>query len=122
MKLTATEQKLMELLWQHGPLFFKELMEAYPEPKPAATTIATLLKRIQEKGFIEYELYGNSRKYVTLVEKEDYFSKEINGIVKSSFGNSALQFASFFAQNGKFSKADLEALQKLIGTEIKKKK
>jgi BlaI family transcriptional regulator, penicillinase repressor len=60
-KLSKAEEQLMELIWQQEKIFLKDLVEAHPDPKPASTTVATLLKRMQDKGFVGYELFGNSR-------------------------------------------------------------
>ena len=122
LKLAKAEEQLMELIWQQEKVFLKDLMEAHPDPKPAATTIATLLKRMQEKGFVGYDLLGNSRQYYPLVKKDDYFSKHIGEMVKDYFGDSALQFASFFTSNANLSADELEELKKIINQEIKKKK
>lgn len=112
----------MEYIWRGGKIFLKEIIECYPEPKPATTTVATLLKRIQEKGFISYEVFGNSRQYYPIVKKSDYFSKEVKGIINKFFNNSASQFASFFTSSNDLSVEELESLKKLVDSEIKKKK
>lgn len=122
MKLSQTEEQLMEVIWRHDKVFMKDLLDSFPEPKPAATTIATLLKRMQEKGFVGYTLFGNSRQYYPLVKKEAYFSKEFKGIIKKFFGNSALQFASFFTTSTNLSTSELEDLKKIIEDELKRKK
>lgn len=122
MKLSKAEEQLMEVIWQHGKVFMKEIIDSYPDPKPATTTIATLLKRIQDKGFVGFDLYGNSRQYYPLVKKDDYFSKHVNEIIKDFFGNSALQFASFFTQSSNLTKEELEDLKRIVDQEIKKKK
>lgn len=121
-KLSKAEEQLMELIWKHEKVFLKDLLEAHPDPKPAATTIATLLKRMQDKGFVGYDMFGNSRQYYPIVKKDDYFSKHIREMVKDYFGDSALQFASFFTTNTGLSTEELEDLKKLINQEIKKKK
>lgn len=122
MKLSKTEEQLMELLWQQEKAFLKDLIDSYPDPKPATTTIATLLKRMQDKGFVGYTLFGNSRQYYPLVKKADYFSKHVKGIIQDYFGNSALQFASFFTTTSNLNPAELEELKKIIEQEIKRKK
>ena len=122
MQLSNAEEQLMEYIWKLDKVFMKDLIEALPEPKPAPTTVATLLKRMQDKGFVAYKVFGNSRQYYPLVKKEDYFSKHLKSIVKDFFDNSALQFASFFTTSVKFSAAELEELKKIIDNEIKKKK
>jgi BlaI family transcriptional regulator, penicillinase repressor len=121
-QLSKTEEQLMEYIWKHEKVFMKDLIDCYPEPKPASTTIATLLKRMQDKGFIGYTLYGNSREYYPLIEKSNYFSTHIKGIVKNFFGNSALQFASFFASNSEMTEEELEDLKNIVQQEINKKK
>lgn len=112
----------MEIIWKGENIFMKEIIDNYPEPKPASTTIATLLKRMQDKGFVGYKLFGNSRQYHPLIKKEEYFSKHVNGIIKDFFGDSALQFASFFAKTSNLSAEELEDLKKIVDQEIKKKK
>ncbi len=121
MKLSKTEEDLMNHLWKLEKGFMKELLEAYPEPKPATTTVATLLKRMSDKGFIAYKLFGNSRQYYPLVKKKDYFSKHVNGLIKNFFNDSASQFASFFTRETNLTKEELEDLKTLIDNEIKKK-
>lgn len=122
MKLSRSEEQLMELIWQQERIFMKDIIEMYPDPKPASTTIATLLKRMQDKGFVGYELFGNSRQYYALVKKDNYFSKHVKDLVKNYFGNSALQFASFFTTSTNLSAKDLEELKQIIDKELKKKK
>ena len=71
MKLSKTEEQLMEYLWTLEKAFLKDLVEAFPDPKPAVTTVATLLKRMTDKGFVGYTQYGNSREYHPMVKKSD---------------------------------------------------
>ncbi|MGB5554175.1 MAG: BlaI/MecI/CopY family transcriptional regulator [Flavobacteriaceae bacterium] len=121
MQLSKSEEELMNLLWKQKQAFMKDLLEAYPEPKPATTTIATLLKRMQDKGFVAYKSIGRSREYYPLVKKKDYFSKHVNGLIKNFFNDSPGQFASFFTQETDLSKTELEELKKLIDNELKKR-
>ena len=121
MQLSKSEEELMNILWKQKKAFMKDLLEEYPEPKPATTTVATLLKRMTDKGFIDYKNFGRSREYFPLVKKKDYFSKHVNGLIKNFFNDSASQFASFFTQETNLSKTELEDLKKLIDSEIKKK-
>jgi len=122
MRLSKSEEELMELIWRQEKVFVKDLIEKYPEPKPATTTILTLLKRMQEKGFVAYRTFGNSREYYPLVDKVDYFSKHVNGLIENYFDNSPMQFASFFTTTTNLTKAELEDLRKIVDLEIKRKK
>lgn len=121
MQLSKTEEQLMQHLWKLEKAFMKDLLDAYDHPKPATTTIATLLKRMTGKGFVAYNLYGKSREYYPLVKKKDYFSKHVNGLIKHFFNDSATQFASFFTKETNLSKDELESLKEIIDNEIKKK-
>ena len=119
MQLSKAEEQLMQILWEQEPAYMKDLLEEYPSPKPAQTTVATLLKRMQDKNFVDYLQEGRSRQYYSLVKKKDYFSKQMNGFIKTFFNDSAAQFASFFTKETNFSKEELEELRKLIDKEIK---
>lgn len=121
MKLSKSEEELMNHLWSMGKAMMKDLIEVYPEPKPAGTTIATLLKRMQDKKFVDYKKIGRSREYFPLVKKDAYFSKQVNGLIKNFFNDSASQFASFFTKETDLTKKELEELKKIIDSEIQKK-
>jgi len=122
MKLTNAEEQVMEIIWKCDTAFLKDIMGYYPDPKPATTTIVTLLKRMQRKGVVAYRLFGNSRQYYPLIPKEDYFKRSINEIVKNFFGDSALQFASFFTTTGNLTETELEELKKIVEEELKSRK
>ena len=113
-KLTDAEKDLMEIIWQKKAAFMKDIIEEYPEPKPATTTIATLLKRMQNKDLIGYKTYGNSREYFPKVSKEVYFKEEMTSMIDKFFNSSASQFASFFTSNTKMSQSELKQLRDLI--------
>lgn len=118
-KLTDAEKDLMEIVWQKKAAFMKDIMEEYPEPKPATTTIATLLKRMQNKNLIGYKTYGNSRQYFPKVSKEVYFKEEMTSMIDKFFNSSASQFASFFTSNTKMTQTELKDLRDLIDQKIK---
>lgn len=121
MSLSTTEEQLMQLLWKREKAFMKDLIEEYPDPKPATTTIATLLKRMQDKKFVDYKQYGRSREYYPLVKKTDYFSKHVNGLIKNFFNDSAGQFASFFTRETDLSQKELKELREIIDSQLKTK-
>jgi predicted transcriptional regulator len=122
MKLSNAEEQLMEIIWKCETAFLKDIMGYYPDPKPATTTIVTLLKRMQRKEVIAYRLYGNSRQYYPLIHKTDYFKKSINDMVKNYFGNSALQFASFFTTAGNLTEKELHELKEIVEQELNRRK
>ncbi|HLP74136.1 MAG TPA: BlaI/MecI/CopY family transcriptional regulator [Bacteroidales bacterium] len=122
MYLTNAEEQVMKLLWKLEKGFIRDLMNEFPDPKPAQTTVFTLLKRMIDKGFVAYRQYGNSREYYPLVSKRDYFSDHISDIIKDFFNNSTAQFASFFADEADMTKEELEELREIVNKKIANKK
>ena len=122
MKLSKSEEQVIQYLWKLDKAFMKDLIQSYPDPKPATTTIATLLKRMKDKGFIDYKVFGTSRQYFALISKSEYFKGQFTGILQNFFGNSAAQFASFFTKSTDLTKQELEELRDIIEREIEKKK
>ncbi|REG81254.1 BlaI/MecI/CopY family transcriptional regulator [Algoriphagus antarcticus] len=122
MKLSRTEEELMNHLWRLKRAFMKDLLDAYENPKPATTTISTLLKRMQEKEFVGYEAAGKLREYYPLVTKESYFSKHLKGLIKNFFNDSPAQFASFFTKKGELSEEELLDLKSIIEDQLNQKK
>lgn len=117
-KLTDSEKTLMEILWAKEKAFMKDILEAYDEPKPATTTVATLLKRMQNKDLIGFTLYGNSREYYPKVVKGEYFKEEMTSMIDRFFNSSIAQFASFFTSNSKLSQKELKELRDIIDKQI----
>jgi BlaI family transcriptional regulator, penicillinase repressor len=119
MQLTNAEVQVMKFLWKLEKAYLKNILDEFSEPKPATTTIVTLLKRMIDKGFVGYNQHGNNREYFPLVKKTDYFAKNINILIKDFFNNSASQFASFFTDETNLSLSELEELKRLVEKKIK---
>ncbi|MCI4669207.1 MAG: BlaI/MecI/CopY family transcriptional regulator [Bacteroidia bacterium] len=118
MSLTTAEEQLMKYLWKLEKSFFKQLKEQYPDPKPATTTINTLLKRLKEKGYVDYKLFGNSREYFPLVSRNEYFSDHLKVVIKNFFNNSVEQFGSFFTKEMDISHEELLSLKKIVDDKL----
>jgi BlaI family transcriptional regulator, penicillinase repressor len=121
MYLTNAEEQIMKLLWKLDKAFIRDLLNEFPDPKPASTTVLTLLKRMIDKGFVSYKLYGNSREYYPLIKKADYFSDHLNGLIKDFFNNSTAQFASFFTNETDMNQEELKELRDLVDRKISSK-
>lgn len=119
--LTKSEEKIMNYLWKLKNASIKELLKEFEEPKPATTTLLTLLKRLKEKEYISYHNDNRYRTYYALVSKESYFSKSLKNMVKDFFNNSPKQFASFYTEKADLSKEDLESLKAIINSQLDKK-
>ncbi|SDI30099.1 Predicted transcriptional regulator [Chryseobacterium taeanense] len=120
-KLTDSEKDVMEILWEKKKAFMKDILESFPDPKPATTTVATLLKRMQNKDFVGYTLYGNSREYFPKIAKGEYFKEEMSSMIDRFFNSSVTQFASFFTSNAKLSQKQLKELREMIDKQIEEK-
>lgn len=119
MQLTKAEEQVMRYLWNLDKAYLKNILDEFPDPKPATTTIATLLKRVIDKGFVGYHQHGSNREYFPLVKKTDYFSKQVNSMIKDYFNNSAAQFASFFTNETNLNLTDLEEIKRMVDQKIK---
>jgi len=119
--LSKSEEQLMLYIWELEKAYTRDIIELYDEPQPALTTIATLLKRIKDKGFIDYKQVGKAREYYPLIPKEDYCKNHFQGMVSSFFSNSNVQLASFFTRTSDLSKDELKELRAMIDQEIEKK-
>jgi BlaI family transcriptional regulator, penicillinase repressor len=122
MQLTNAEEQVMKYLWKLENAYLKNILDEFPEPRPAATTVATLLKRMIDKGFVGYNQHGSNREYFTLIKKSDYFSKNMNLLIKDFFNNSASQFASFITNESNLSLSELEELKRIVEKKIENKK
>jgi BlaI family penicillinase repressor len=122
MQLTNAEEQVMKLLWKLDKAFIRDLLNEFADPKPATTTVLTLLKRMIDKGFVSYKQYGNSREYYPLIKKSDYFSDHINGLIKDFFNSSTAQFASFFTNETDMSPKELKELRDIVDKKIASKK
>ena len=121
-ELTKAEEQIMQVLWKLEEAFVKEIIEELPLPKPAYNTVSTIVRILEKKGFVSYNAYGKTHKYYPLIKKEDYTKVHLKGFVKNYFSNSFEQMVSFFAKEKSISISEMEEIQKLMETEIKKQK
>lgn len=110
-KLTPKEEEIMNILWTHGPLFIREMLAFYSEPKPHYNTVATLVKLLVEKGFVSYRAFGNTYRYEAKITENEYKGSAIGEIVSQYFDNSYTKVVSQFIED---EKMNLEELKQLI--------
>lgn len=109
--LTAKEEEIMELFWEKGPLFVKQLLEFYEEPRPHFNTLSTVVRGLEEKGFLGHTAYGNSYQYYPVVTKEDFKRKTLKGVISKYFNNSYMGVVSSLVKEEEIS---IEELKELI--------
>ncbi len=122
MQLTNAEEQVMKYLWKLEKAYLKNLIDEFPEPRPATTTVATLLKRMIDKEFVGYNQHGSNREYYPLVKKSDYFARNLNLMIRDFFNNSSTQFASFFTNEAGLTLQELEELRRIVDKKIEKSK
>jgi predicted transcriptional regulator len=120
-ELTKAEEQLMRHLWKLKRAYLKDIVDEYDEPKPAYTTISTVVNVLVRKGIIGFDLHGKAKHYYPLISKEDYSNHSMKGLVSNFFNNSYKQFASFFTSRKELSVEELKEIRKMIDDEIKKK-
>jgi len=119
-KLTRKEEELMKILWKIKEGFVKDMIEQYPNPKPHYNTISSLVRLLEDKGFVEHKAYGNTHQYFPLIIKQDYRKTYIKDVVKDYFDNSYKQTVSLFIEEQKLSDEDLEEIMELIKSKKQK--
>jgi BlaI family penicillinase repressor len=120
-ELTKAEEQVMQFLWLVKKGFLKDIVDQFPSPKPAYTTVSTVIRVLVKKGFIGYNTYGKIHEYYPLITKSDYFQNHVKSIINTFFNGSAPEFASFFA-NEQMNLSELEEIQKMIEEKIRKVK
>lgn len=113
-KLSPKEEEIMGCFWQHGPMFVREVMELFPEPKPHFNTISTFVRGLEAKGWLRHEQIGNSYRYQASVDASDYRDRSLRGLVDRFFNRSYLGFVSALVKDEKISTDELRALIKEI--------
>jgi BlaI family transcriptional regulator, penicillinase repressor len=121
MYLTNAEEQIMKFLWKLEKAFIRDLVGEFSEPKPATTTVITVLNRMIDKGFVNYRQCGNSREYFPVVKKSEYFSEHLNVLIRDFFSDSKAQFASFFAFETDLSNEELKQIRDLIDKKLSSK-
>lgn len=117
-KLTQKEEEIMNIFWEKGAMFVKELKTIYADQDLHYNTLSTIVRGLEEKGFIDHEQFGNTYRYFAAISKEDYRKKTLGNVVKKYFDNSYKNVVSLLVEDENLS---LEELKKLI-EEIENKK
>ena len=109
-KLTRKEEEIMNLFWDKGAMFVKELLELYDEPKPHFNTLSTMVRTLEANGYVDHKAYGNSYQYYPVISREDYAGSSFKGLISSYFNNSYLSAVSALVKEEKISVEELKEL------------
>jgi BlaI family penicillinase repressor len=120
-ELTKAEEQIMRILWQLKEAIVKDVVELMPEPKPAYNTVSTVVRVLENKGFIDHKAYGNSHVYFPIISEEDYKKFAFDKIMNNYFSNSYQSLVSFLVNEKNLGINELEELTKLA-EDLKNKK
>lgn len=109
-ELTKAEEQIMQVLWDLNRAFVKEIIDRLPDPKPAYNTVSTIVRILQDKGFVGHEVYGKSHCYYPFVDKDTYTRKFLKNFIGNYFQNSFSQMVSFFAKEENVDLKELESI------------
>lgn len=118
--LTRAEEQVMQYLWNLEKAYLKDLVEQFPEPRPAYTTISTVVRVLVKKEFIGFKTHGKANEYYPLITKSKYFHRSVKPMI-SNYVSAPSALASFFA-NDQLNLSELEEVKKLVDDRIRKLK
>ena len=117
-ELTKAEDQVMQILWKLQKGFVKDIIDEMPNPKPAYNTVSTIVRILENKGFVDHKAYGKTHEYFPVITKEKYTKFYLNNVIKGYFNGSFQNLVSFFAKENKM---DVHELEKLLD-ELKNQK
>lgn len=113
-KLTQQEEAAMQAIWKTGKGFVKDFLEAHPEPVPPYTTLASTIKNLERKAYLQSRKIGNVYEYTPQIDEEEYKMKFMNGFVQHYFENSYKALVTFFARENQISPDELKEIIRMI--------
>ena len=119
-KLSMQEEELMQVIWQYGEGSVKTFLQEFSDPKPPYTTLASIIKNLEKKGFVTSRMLGNTFIYSPAVTEESYKQQFMQGFIRNYFNNSYKEMVNFFVQQKKLKSKDLQDIIEMIEDNKKK--
>jgi predicted transcriptional regulator len=113
-KLTNKEEEIMQILWKLEKAFVKEVLAEITEEQPHYNTLSTIIRNLEEKGFVSHNAFGNTHQYFPIVKMEDYRKRFMNTAIDTYFNSSYKNMVSFFAKEEKISAEELREILAMI--------
>ena len=117
-ELTKAEEQVMQILWKAEESIVRDLVDQFPEPKPAYNTVSTVLRVLEKKGFVDHKAYGTTYVYFPLVSKMEYSKFQFTNLIKNYFNGSFPKMAAFFAKENNLSIQELEEMMQMASHEL----
>lgn len=117
LKLTNKEEEVMHILWKLNKAFVKDVLVEISDEKPHYNTLSTIIRKLEDKGYVSHTAYGNTHQYFPIISKEDYRKGFMNKAIENYFNSSYKNMVSFFAKEEKLSIEDLKEIISIIEKE-----
>lgn len=117
-KLTKAEEEIMQLLWQLERGTVSDLLERCEEPKPPHSTVSSVVRILEKKGYVGHKAYGKTHEYFPLVAKADYGRKSLGDLLRNYFNGSVAQMVSHLAESESLDPQEIETLKKLLDKDV----
>jgi BlaI family penicillinase repressor len=108
LQLTKAEEEVMQVLWSLDQSFVKDMIPYFPDPKPAYNTVSTIIRILENKGFVAHDIFGRTHRYKPVISKETYSKQQTNTLVNNFFKGSYQDMLSYFIKDKKISLSELE--------------
>ncbi|MDE7345199.1 MAG: BlaI/MecI/CopY family transcriptional regulator [Muribaculaceae bacterium] len=106
--LTTKEEEVMRILWEHGPMLVKEVLEYLPEPKPHVNTVSTVIRVLEKKGYVGHEKEVGTYRYHAILEKDSYRKATLMTMLRNYFDNSLKSMVSALVQEEQLSEDEIK--------------
>ncbi|MDD2527357.1 MAG: BlaI/MecI/CopY family transcriptional regulator [Lentimicrobium sp.] len=120
-ELTRAEEQIMQILWRIGKGHVHDILEYFPEPRPAYNTVSTIIRILEKKKVVNHEVIGKSHRYYPLISKREYTRFSLKQLMKGYFSNSHKQMVSFFTHEENLPVKELEEIKKMLEQQIEAK-
>lgn len=113
-KLSDREAEIMGMLWKRGPLYVREILDSYPDPKPHFNTISTIVRILEDKGYVNHESISGSYRYFAVAEASDFAGRSLAQIIKNYFDGSARAAVSALVEEERISVDELREIIDMV--------
>ncbi|MBR5863675.1 MAG: BlaI/MecI/CopY family transcriptional regulator [Alistipes sp.] len=113
-ELTRAELEIMQILWDLESGFVNDVLSALPDPKPAYNTVSTIIRILEQKGFVAHKAYGRSHEYYPIIDRESYTKDFMHSVLNNFFGGSASRMVSFLSSNKSISLEETDEILKML--------
>ena len=113
-ELTPAELEIMQILWDRESAFVNDILAVLPDPKPAYNTVSTIVRILEQKGYLAHKAYGRSHEYYPIIDRESYTKAFMVNVLNNFFGGSASRMVSFLSSNESISLEETDEILKLL--------